>query len=205
MAKNRDRLAVAGGAAVCAGRGDRVERVGDRHDPRPEGDLVAGEVIGIAGAVESLVVMADDRRQRRVAERGDHLGAVDRVALDHIEFLIRQPPRLVQDLLRGAKLADVMDRGGCTDPRDFLARQAHPARDHRGVPSDPVRVTVEVQILTFERAGELAQQLLVAADVHLLTGMCRSGADEAQELGRIAELVLLAAADRPSPQQQLAE
>ena len=42
-------------------------RVGDRHDARPDRDLLAGEAVGIAATVEPLVVVEHDRG--RVAQR----------------------------------------------------------------------------------------------------------------------------------------
>ena len=49
------------GRTVDAGREHRVEGVGDVDDPRAERDVLAREAVGIAGAVEALVVMADRR------------------------------------------------------------------------------------------------------------------------------------------------
>jgi hypothetical protein len=43
-------------AAVLAIGGEGVEAVDDREDARPEGDLLAREPIGIAGAVPLLVM-----------------------------------------------------------------------------------------------------------------------------------------------------
>src|SRR5206468_3012070 len=50
--------------AVGPRRGHRLERVGDVEDPRPERDVLALEAVGIARAVEPLVVVADDRDLR---------------------------------------------------------------------------------------------------------------------------------------------
>ena len=60
LSQDRDRLLVARGASVWPGRRDRVERVGDRDDARSNGDLVTRKAVGIAGAVEPLVVVPDD-------------------------------------------------------------------------------------------------------------------------------------------------
>ena len=59
-------LGVRGGGrarrAPRARRGHRDERVAREQDPRGERDLLAGEAVGVAGAVEALVLVADDRR-----------------------------------------------------------------------------------------------------------------------------------------------
>ena len=47
------------GAAVDAGRDERVPDVGDREDAGLEVDLVAAQAVRVAGAVEALVVAAD--------------------------------------------------------------------------------------------------------------------------------------------------
>ena len=84
-----ERALVAGRAAVGAVGGDRVEGVGDGDDAGAERDLLAGEPVRIALPVEPLVVVADHRGDRRVAEARGHRGAVTGVAADRP----RTPPR----------------------------------------------------------------------------------------------------------------
>ena len=79
--------------AVRAGGGHRLERVGDVHDPRELGDVVADQSVGVAGAVEPFVVMANDRQLGlELLDRADDLLALDRVRVhDHALFLVSAP------------------------------------------------------------------------------------------------------------------
>jgi hypothetical protein len=55
------RLLVARRAPVGAGRRDRVERVGDGHDPSAQWNLLAKQARGVSRSVQALVVVAHDR------------------------------------------------------------------------------------------------------------------------------------------------
>src|SRR4051794_38656814 len=46
--------------AVGAHGGQRIEHVGDREDARRQRDDLAGQAVGVAGAVPALVMVADD-------------------------------------------------------------------------------------------------------------------------------------------------
>ena len=74
------------------------------------------------------------------------------MTLDHVELVFGQPPRLVQDRGRRQHLADVVDCRRRADPGDLLGGQPHPSRDHRRVAGNPARVSVQVHVLTLERA-----------------------------------------------------
>jgi len=92
--------------AVCR---HRVPRVGETHDARLDGNVVAGEPIGIALAVPALVVVADERyRLAQAAELADDVGAVGGMPLDHLVLVLRQPAGLQQDRVGDAQLADVV-------------------------------------------------------------------------------------------------
>ena len=207
LAQDVDRLLVRRRVAVGTGRGDRVERVGHRDDPGPQRDVLTAKAVGIAGAVEALMVMADDPGELGIAQRGDHLGAVDWMALDHFEFLVGQASRLVEDGLRRSELPDVVNRGGGPNPGHILAGEAQPARDHRGVPRHSPRVPVQVDVLALEGTGQLPEQMLAVLDAELIprVGSRAARVDEVEEPGGIGQLALLAPAPEPSPQQQLAE
>src|SRR4051812_42987486 len=49
------------GRTIRAIRGQRVEGVGDREDPRRLWDVLAAEAVGVAAPVPPLVVVADDQ------------------------------------------------------------------------------------------------------------------------------------------------
>src|SRR4051794_12147447 len=57
---HRARLDDLGGGAVGADRRQRVEHVGHGEDPRRQRDGLAGQAVGVAGAVPALVVVAHD-------------------------------------------------------------------------------------------------------------------------------------------------
>jgi hypothetical protein len=84
--------------------------VDHEHDARADRDLRAPQAIGIAAAVPALVVVADDLAHP--AEKGhgrQNLLAHHRVALDDLELLRGQRPRLVEDRVRHRDLADVVE------------------------------------------------------------------------------------------------
>ena len=99
-------------APVQAGRGERVEGVRDGNDARAEWDLIAGETLGIAAAVEALVVVAHDRGDLRLTRRRHHRGAVGGVELDDRVLAVGELFGLVQDLPGGVDLAHVVQQGG---------------------------------------------------------------------------------------------
>jgi hypothetical protein len=144
--------------AVGARGGDRVECVRDGDHARADRDVVAGEAVGVAGAVDALVVMADDRGQLAVAERDHHRGAVSRVALDQRELGVGQVARLGQDRPRHVDLADVVHQRGGADLGDLLARQANLASDPLCVAGDAPAVTVGVGVAGLEQRAHPPQQ-----------------------------------------------
>src|SRR5439155_6729262 len=80
----------------------RVERVGDREDPRGERDLLAAEPVRVAVTVPALVVRADDEEPLPLQERdaAEHLLAENRVRLHQPPLLRRQRPRLLEHAVR---------------------------------------------------------------------------------------------------------
>src|SRR5260370_19355393 len=91
----------------------RVIGVADRHNPGEERNLVAGEAVWVAAAVESLMVVADDRQDvRGRRERLDDAFAVDRLCA-HLPFFAA---------IHRSGLADV-----CVRDRDLAAGLDEPA------------------------------------------------------------------------------
>src|SRR5436190_40196 len=66
------------GRAVDPRRQHGVERVGDVDDSRPERNVLAGEPIGLAGAVEAIAVVP--HRRHRVVEEADTVADSDSIA-----------------------------------------------------------------------------------------------------------------------------
>ena len=50
-------------------RGHRIERIGERHDARARGNLIAFQAVGIAIAVDAFVVITRHQRYVRVRMR----------------------------------------------------------------------------------------------------------------------------------------
>ena len=109
--------------AVRPARDHRLVGVDDRHDPRPDRDLGAGEAVGIAAAVVPLVVVEHDRR--RVAQRAglleDDLADL-RVLRDDPPLGRGEVARLGQDLVGDRELAEVVEQARGADPLELAAR-----------------------------------------------------------------------------------
>ena len=111
-----DRGLVRDRGAVRPAGDHRLVGVDDRHDPRPDRDLAAGEAVGIAAAVVPLVVVEHDRR--RVAQRAGLLedDLADLRVLRHDPPLgRREVAGLGQDLVRDRELAEVVEQARGAD------------------------------------------------------------------------------------------
>src|SRR5436305_508822 len=90
-----DRLACGQFLAVRPVGRHRVERVAAEDDARLDRDLLAGELVGVAGAVEVLVTVAYDRPHLlEPLDRRDDPLAEDGMLLDDRPLLRGQPSRL---------------------------------------------------------------------------------------------------------------
>ena len=103
FAKDGQRLLQRKRRFVGALAGQRVEDVGDRHDPPLDGNLLARESLGITRSVPFLVVRISDRgrhpQNRRIADAGDgfaHVGV--RGELRVVAFLVRHRAHLSPQL-----------------------------------------------------------------------------------------------------------
>src|ERR1700724_470614 len=100
--------------------------IGDSDDARAERDLLALEALGISGAVEFLMVMADQRRDMMQAlDRTDDIGADLWMATHPRHLVFRQRHRLPENPIRDPDLADVMEDGAQTDRGSLVTREAH--------------------------------------------------------------------------------
>src|SRR5436190_9504870 len=100
-----------GGGPVGPVCGDRVERVGDREDPRRERDLLALQAVRVALAVPALVVVLDDVGRR--LEEGDpaeDLRADQRVPAHQPALRVAERLGLVEDPVGDRDLADVVQQ-----------------------------------------------------------------------------------------------
>jgi taurine--2-oxoglutarate transaminase len=88
----------------------RVKRVGDPHDPRLQRDVLAAKSIGIARAIDILVMPAGDpSRDLEALALGEDLGSPHRVAPHDLPFVGSERSRLEQDPVRYVQLADVVE------------------------------------------------------------------------------------------------
>ena len=152
-------LLVLRGLAVGTARGDGIERVRDRDDACTDGNLLPAQSGGIAGAVEALVVMADHRRDLRVLDPHQHVGAVAGVSLHQRELRVGEPAGLVEDVPRRVDLADVVQRGGGAHLGDVRRRQPHLAGDALRMPGHPSGVAVSVRVPGLELRAQPRQRL----------------------------------------------
>ena len=151
----------------------RVERVADRDDPRSERDRLAGEAVGIPGAVDALVRRADERGDAR--EHGcrvqDRL-ADGRVPADHLPLRRVQRARLVQDRPRDDDLADVVEVGGQADVVDLVLLDAELLGDRLRQLAHPVTVRAQLgRMLVEHRQEQVAGLALRRHAVVVLLGV----------------------------------
>jgi hypothetical protein len=88
----------------------RVVRIRDGDDPGGERDRLADQAVGVAGAVDALVGGAHDLADvaQVAADAVEHALADDRVLAHDHPLVVGQRAGLVEDLLRGGELADVV-------------------------------------------------------------------------------------------------
>mmetsp|Transcript_119891 Transcript_119891/g.333488 ORF Transcript_119891/g.333488 Transcript_119891/m.333488 type:complete len:256 (-) Transcript_119891:2364-3131(-) len=140
------------GRLVGPRRRDRVVDIADGAHARHQADLVTRQLVRIAHAIDSLVVVQAD-----VQCRGGHLGAVLqqfpaalRVAAHHIEFGIGQGAGLVQHLQRHLHLADIVQQTGQARLAGLGVGQPHMARQRHHQAADGHRVHIGVVVARLE-------------------------------------------------------
>ena len=118
------------GLFVAAFAGQRVVYVREGDDLRRDRNLVADKAIRVAAPVVTLVMPAADLigdlnqrlilRHRKVLQDGSTDGGM---RLDDLEFLRCQLAGFVEDGIRNADFADVVQGGSGADERDIVLRQ----------------------------------------------------------------------------------
>ena len=136
------------GLAVGAVRGEGVVHVADGQDARGQRDVLARQSVRVAGPVPLLVVVLDDRQDGPGERDRVEDGRADlRVLLDLGELLLRQPPRLEQDVLRDAEFADVVQQRPGRQAVQVVPGQPHVPGGGDGVALDAQDVLVGVLVL----------------------------------------------------------
>ena len=169
-------------AAVRPVAGHRVERVGDREDPRRGRDLAAAPPVRIAAAVPALVMRADDLEPRAAQERdaAQELLAEHGVRLHQPALGRGQRPGLLQDPVRDPDLADVVEHEAVGDAFVLADLGCGDLRELDRVAAHALRVLAGPVILRLERAGERGHRLVV--------GVLEQPPVAALELEQVAEI-----------------
>src|SRR6266581_4301229 len=108
----------------------RVEGVGDEHDPSGHRNRLAIESVRIARAVDPFVTraraLADERMQ---VELREDVVRDQGVGLDELPLVVGELSWFAQDVLRDADLADVVQERANLDRLEFLVAKPEPACD----------------------------------------------------------------------------
>ena len=140
---------------VCAVGRDRVVGVGDGHDARTERYLVAVHAVGIAGAIEIFVVMADDPADARDgAQRLQNFRAEGYVLFHRLPLFGIQRAVLIQNIFRDADLADVVKQRAQANFLGFDFVHSQRLAQQHGVSRHFQRVTLRVVVLRVDRQRE---------------------------------------------------
>ena len=124
-------------------------------DARTERDLLADDAVGIAVAVEPLVVVADrGHRVLEEAETVDDPRALLRVALHQRPLLAGEARRLQQDRVRDRKLADVVEERRVTEQVELRLREVELPADGERKLLHASRMAGRVRVSRVDRRRE---------------------------------------------------
>src|SRR3989338_4433623 len=119
------RLADRGAVSVRPAHDDGLERVDHREDARAAGDPLTLKALRVAGAVELLARIQDDRHDRLEAvERLDDLRPLHRVLAQQRVFLARELRRFFQDLFGDADTGRVFQENRVMKRLSLLLAEA---------------------------------------------------------------------------------
>ena len=153
-----DREGLPGREAIGPVGGHRLEGVGDKDDARLERDLLAGEAVGIAAAVEALVVVAHPARLELHVGGLDDVVAQQRVALHVLVLVVGELGGLVEDRVGDADLAHVVQQPGQAQAREPPGLEAQLGADEPAQLRDGLAVAARVGVLGVDRARQRAGQ-----------------------------------------------
>src|SRR2546423_474335 len=166
----------------------RVVRVCDRDDLRGEWDLAALETVGVARAVEVLVVREDERADPLEHWHVPEEARADRRMGTHLDpLLVGELGGLREKCLRNPDLAHVVEERAQLDRRDLLCTKAELAADLDRVVHRRRRVAGEMRLLRLESTDQRADH----GDMRLLEPVIRLTqelVDRAQLLVPLADL-----------------
>ena len=149
-------------AAVGAVGNHGVQGIGDGEYARADGDILAAEAAGVAGAVEELLVGEDDLGG--VAEKGDaseHVVADLAVGAHDLLFLVVERAGLAEDAVGDGHLADIVEKGGAGKDGEIFKLDAHGLGDGDGGGGDALTVPLGFGVAEVEGAAEGFQGVVV--------------------------------------------
>ena len=143
--------------------GECVEDVGDRGDPALDGDLLTRETVGVAGAVDPLVM--GERQERGQLEQLDVRAGEDAVAdrgvrLHDQTLFVGQSSGLQENPVRDPDLADVVHRAGDSDQLHALRLDSGEPRQQGAVEAHPNDVLTGLLAAELGRRREPPDRLL---------------------------------------------
>ena len=172
---------VAQGWSIGPLTGHGVVTVDHAHGAGKQRDRLAGQAVGVALAVEALVVVAHALNELCVKQRTHDLGADAGMLTNELPLLRGQGAGLEQHAVRYADLADVVQEGDVLDLFQTLGGPAQLAAQQGHVGRDPVGVAEGVVVL----GGQGGAQGSQVAQVEVLDLLVELGVLERQgdELG----------------------
>ncbi len=143
------------GGAVDAGGEHGVEGVGDVDDAGAEGDVFAGELVGVAVSVPAFVVVADGGDGvLEEAEAADDAGAFFGVGLDGVAFVGGEGAGFEEDGVGDGEFADVVEEGCVAEEVEFGVESPRTVADGEGELLDAAGVAGGVGVAGVDGGGE---------------------------------------------------
>ena len=164
---------------VVARRGERVEDVGGRDDPRADEDLFGGKAARVPVPVHTLVVLS--RHDRDVAhvprefEVREELACLLRVGLHVRELGVVELPGLLEEAVAHRDLPVVVQQGRGPELLEIEPLQSHRLSNDLRVARDPLAVAGGLLVARVDRHGEglderLPEALLLGDELRVLDG-----------------------------------
>ena len=104
-----------------------------------------------------MVGVGDIQRRAQEGNGGEQLEGVHRVLLHHLPLLRRQRPRLVQNLVRDAHLADIVQQRAAADMHQVIPAHPHGPRHLHRLLHHPARVVLGLQVPQLQRVRPALQ------------------------------------------------
>ena len=177
------RLPLTAGLAVGPFRGHRREGDADADDPGADRDVLAGEALRVAAAVEALRHGGDRRRDAgEPGRRRDDLGAGHGVVADQLDLGRVERTLLFQHRFGHRQQPDVLQLRGEEDVVDGRFVEAEPTGDRDRAEGDGAQVFAQVRTASAEhrhqyRVGLTTSRALMALFVgaDALSGLLQGG------------------------------